>query len=396
MRRGAWTTRPARGPRREGAPDAAHPVRVLFDAHMVGGQETGNETYATNLLAGLDPMLSDQLAAAVDPTLAWPRFLDRARFPRLPMTPSGNWARLLYTLPRLARRWRAEVLHTTYVSPLDLPCRSVLTVHDVSFRRYPEFFSRRDRLLFATLLPLSMRRADAVIAISEHAKGEIEAAYPFVKGKIHAVPIAANPRYRVIEDSEVVAAAHRKYGIDGAYILAVGNLQPRKNLSRLIRAFARVRARAGGCQLVVVGQAQWRSSEVYRLVRDLGLETAVVLTGYVPDEDLVLLYNGAAAFTYVSLYEGFGLPILEAMACGAPVVASNLSSMPEVAGDAALLVDPHDEEAIQAAVCRILDDPKCAATLKERGLARAARFTLERTAEATCEVYHTVLRQGVR
>ena len=363
-------------------------VRVLIDAHLLGLRETGNETYIANLLQHVGTVPGLQCGAAiVDPGLDARPF---APVELLPLPHRGNWSRLLLGLPSLCRRWRADILHVTYVGPFISPCPLVVTAHDVSFRRYPEFFSPRNRLLFGTLLPLSLRRASAVITLSQHAKQEMLELFPYLQGRVHVTPLAPSPLFRPIRDLEPLQSICSRYGIGSQFILAVGNLQPRKNLLRLMAAYASLRASGQAVQLVIVGQAQWQSSTVYAAVERFGLEKDVVFTGYVPDEDLVLLYNAARIFIYPSVYEGFGLPILEAMACGVPSIASSSSAMPEVAGDAALLVDPHQEEAMAQAMLRLLTDADLAEHLAAKGMAWVTQFSWRRTATETAAIYRAV------
>jgi glycosyltransferase involved in cell wall biosynthesis len=202
---------------------------------------------------------------------------------------------------------------------------------------------------------------------------------------------APDPRFSPVRQEERLQTVRSQYGLGPDFVLAVGNLQPRKNLLRLIKAFASVREQMEGIQLVVVGKAQWQASAVYETVKHMGLEGDVLFLGYVPDGDLMLLYNCARVFVYPSIYEGFGLPVVEAMACGTPVVTSNTSSLPEVAADAAILVDPHSEEQIADALRRVLLDPDLALSLSRKGLRRAKQFSWQQTAQDTVAVYQTVL-----
>jgi glycosyltransferase involved in cell wall biosynthesis len=359
---------------------------------MIGGRETGNESYVAALAPALAGLEGLRCVAALEPGAAAPLDWPAARPDVARLRPAGDWARLAYSLPRLCREWRADILHVTYNAPFASPCPVVVTVHDVIFRRFPEFFSARDRLLFATLLPLSLRRAAAIITDSECSRADIVAFYPFTAGKVYAVPLAPAAAFRPIEPRAARQVCER-YGVAPGFILAVGNVQPRKNLPRLVAAFRDLLAReSGDYQLVLVGQDALRSAEFRAEVRDLIESGRVALTGYVPESDLPALYSAAAAFVYPSLYEGFGLPILEAMACGAPVIASDRSSMPEVAGDAAVLVDPIKIDRIAAALHAVLTQPALAEELGRRGLARAAQFTWEATARGTAEVYRSALQ----
>jgi len=369
-------------------------LRVLVDAHLIGARETGNETYTLNLLHALSDLPNVICGAAILPGRKLPSHLFKVE--PVPLKSSGNWNRLLNTLPAACRNWQADVLHVTYVGPFFVACPTVVSVHDVSFKHYPKFFSPRDRLLFATLLPLTLRRARAVVAISNHAKKEIVDVFPYLKEKIYVTFLAADPMFQPLQSVELLRNVRLRYGIRSEYILAVGNLQPRKNLLRLIRAFAFVHRHINDIQLIVVGKAHWQSSAVYSAVKNFGLENHVVFTGYVPNDDLIVLYSFAKVYVYPSLYEGFGLPILEAMACGVPVVSSNTSSMPEVAGDAALLVDPHQEDQIAKAILKILDNTDLATSLSDKGLRRARFFSWRKTAQETVDIYRTVLQQMER
>jgi glycosyltransferase involved in cell wall biosynthesis len=186
-----------------------------------------------------------------------------------------------------------------------------------------------------------------------------------------------------------------RYQLSQPYILYVGSIEPRKNLLRLLQAYARLRKDLPGWKLVLVGARNaWKSTPISEEMRKLNLAPWVQLTGYIPEEDLPALYNGAGLFAFPSLYEGFGLPVLEAMACGTPVITSNVSSLPEVAGDAALLVDPYNVEEIAAAMVNVLSDQELSEDLHRRGLERSKEFSWERTAQQTLEVYKKVLREA--
>ena len=255
-----------------------------------------------------------------------------------------------------------------------------------------------------------MRRR--IITVSEHAKREIMACYAIPADKIAVTYEAAGEQYRPITDPAALQTVRTKYGIpNGPFILALGNLQPRKNIRRLVEAFARVvnseqtTVKNGQsfqnadhcslptvhCSLVIAGKAQWRESEIFQAVRDRGLEDAVILPGYVDDADLPALYSAATVFVYPSLYEGFGLPPLEAMACGTPVISSNAASLPEVVSDAALSIDPTDIDALAQALVEVLSSPERHEDLRQRGLRRVAQFSWDRCAAETLSVYREAL-----
>ncbi len=364
-------------------------VRVLLDAHMIGAQETGNETYVANLWRSLSQLSDVDCAGAVQTEMQIAKHWGPLH--SVCIGAQGNWPRVLYGLDRAARAWGADVLHANYVGALRCSIPQVVTVHDMSFRRHPGFFSMRDRLLFATLVPWSLRRAAAIVTVSEHAKSEISAFHPGLAGKVIVTPLAPAPIFTGGARA-LPAEMAAKWGVHVPYVLAVGNLQPRKNLKTLLEAFAQLKPELGPAQLVLVGPETRRASADYRRIAELGLETDTVVTGYVTDEELAALYRGARLFVYPSLYEGFGLPIVEAMACGTPVVCSCLASMPEVSGGAAVLVDPRDATELASAILEVWSLPALRKDLADRGLQRAAMLSWTKTAAQTVDIYKWVLR----
>jgi glycosyltransferase involved in cell wall biosynthesis len=268
--------------------------------------------------------------------------------------------------------------------------RRVATIHDVIPYIYPETSSRLDWLIYRCWLPLAVRRLDAIITVSEQSRSDIIRYLPVQPEDVTVIPEAASNIYCVLGQAEIDSVLAR-HGIDFPYILYVGSVEARKNLPRLLEAYAKLREWSGQWKLVIIGARKWKSNPVFDTVRRLGLEPHVHFTGYVEESDLPALYNGASLFAFPSLYEGFGLPVLEAMACGTPVVTSNTSSLPEVAGDAALLIDPIDVEAIASAMRRVLEDHTLSTEMRAKGLARAREFTWERTARETIAVYERML-----
>ncbi len=295
--------------------------------------------------------------------------------------------------PSMDRFFRGvDLFHATeHLLPRFSAIRTVFTLHDLIFLFHPETHKPMNRWFLTLMMPRFLRAADAVIAVSECTKRDAVRAYGIPEEKITVIYEGVSPRFRPA-DPAAIAAVRQKYGLPEHFILYVGTIEPRKNLTALLEAFANLQSAIGNLHLVFVGKKGWLYEGFFRRLRELGLEERVHFTGYVPDEDLPVLYSAADLFVFPSLYEGFGLPVLEAMACGVPVVCSNTSSLPEVAGDAALLVDPTDVRALAAAMERALTDQALRATLRARGLERARRFTWEEAARRTLEVYRQVSR----
>ncbi|PKO20685.1 MAG: glycosyltransferase family 1 protein [Chloroflexi bacterium HGW-Chloroflexi-1] len=374
-------------------------MRVAFDAHMVGERETGNETYALNLVRALLALPPEARSGielilyATHPERLLPRLDPAELAPIRRIRPEPAPLRVPFSLPLAALQDQADLLHVCYVAPPVRPCPCVVTVHDISYEFYPQFFSPRDRLMLRTMVPLTLRRAAWVITVSEHSRREIMRRYSLPADRIAVTYEAAASQYRPIADPAVLADVRARYGLRERYLLALGNLQPRKNLIRLVDAFVRLaeQGRLEGTQLVLGGKAQWRESDLFARVKQSGLAEQICFPGYVADADLPALYSGALAFVYPSLYEGFGLPPLEAMACATPVVCSNAASLPEVVGDAALTCDPRDTESLAVALAQVIAQPALREELAARGLRRAAQFSWRRCAEETLAVYRAAV-----
>jgi len=304
------------------------------------------------------------------------------------------WHRARLPYPVEAITGRVALLHATdFTLPPTLPgTRTLLTVHDLSFVRVPETASPPLKAYLDAVVPRSVRRAGHVLADSEATRDDLIALYDTPPGKITVLWSGVDARFAPVTDTTVLRAVRERYHLpDGPFLLSVGTVQPRKNYARLIEALARLRQETHDLGLVIAGGKGWLEDPIYAALDQFGLREAVVFTGFADDADLPALYSLARAVALPSLYEGFGLPVLEAMACGTPVVTSNLSSLPEVAGDAALLVNPLDVDELTDALQRLVSDEPLRAALRERGLARAATFTWERAARQLRDVYSQML-----
>jgi glycosyltransferase involved in cell wall biosynthesis len=295
-------------------------------------------------------------------------------------------------LPAALSRLGIDVLHSTHHTlPLrPMLARRVVTVHDVTFLRIPERYTPARRLYMQTMTRLSVRVADAIIVPSMTVRGDVIDLLGVDEAKVHAVYEAAGEQFRALDRDASMAAA-RRYGVARPYVLSVGSLEPGKNRARLIRAMHELRREGIDRALVVVGQKAWKFDDDLALVRDLGMDDRVIFPGYIAPADLPPLYAAADVFAFPSLYEGFGVPVLEAMACGAPVVTSNVSATAEVAGDAALLVDPLSVTSIRDGLREALSDTALQARLARRGMERAAQFSWRRAAHETHTVYERVM-----
>ncbi|MBC8262859.1 MAG: glycosyltransferase family 4 protein, partial [Anaerolineales bacterium] len=274
----------------------------------------------------------------------------------------------------------------------------VVTVHDLGYLYYPQAHRLLDRLYLDLSTRYNARAAAHVIADSSATRCDLIERYSVEPDKITVVyPGYDDTTFRPVRDERAIETVKAKYDIIGDYILFVGTLQPRKNLIRLIEAFSNLQPPTSNLQppisniqLLIAGKSGWLYEKIFRRVEELGLEGTVLFPGYIAAEDLPALLSGARLFVFPSLYEGFGLPVLEALACGTPVVCSNASSLPEVAGDAALLVDPLDVEGLAAALERVLRDEELRAELIERGFEQVRKFSWERCARETLDVLERV------
>ncbi len=294
--------------------------------------------------------------------------------------------------PRILRQIEADLIHgPVFVAPLLAPCPAVITIHDLSFMRFPHLFRPANRLYLTVMTRLSARRARRLIAVSAYTAAETNRLLGVEAERIDVVYHGVESRFHPRASSEIAAFRQRK-GLPERFVLFVGTLEPRKNLVRLVEAFARVRDERT-C-LVLAGGKGWLYAELLARIEALGLSNKILFPGYIANDELPWWYNAAIALAYPSLYEGFGLPVLEAQACGTPVLTSNASSLPEAAGDAALMVDPYDVDALASALSRLLTEIPLRHELRERGLVHAQQFSWPRTAQETARVYRHALAEG--
>ncbi len=367
-------------------------MRFAVDAHAIGRHLTGNEVYVRNLLNAFGAVEREcEFVAYVSEDAAheWipPRIQARAI--------SGNpFVRLGYDLARRVREDRPDLLHVQYTAPVGCRVPVVVSVHDVSYLEHPEYFPWTRARQLQWTVRRTVRRAAKVLTGTEFSRQSILKVYGDLdEDKVVVVPNAAAPDFRPVSREAATAAVRDRFRIPAPFVLAVGDLQPRKNHIGLIQAFARlVRAYPQlKHQLVLAGKDTWFGGHVRDAARESGIEDRIRFTGFVSDRDLLQLYNASDLFVFPSYYEGFGLPALEAMACGRAVACANTTALPEVVDGAAIVFDPYRVDEIARAIADLLLDGELRARMERLGLQRAAHFSWQKTAEGTLDVFREVL-----
>ena len=377
-------------------------MRVLMDATALGSGRGGDETYLTGLLSGLAAVAGeeDSFPLFVRPQVALPPPLGTGRFPAEALRCCDGAGRLVLDLPAgIARHAHSsrppDLVHSITHHPLWGGVPHALTVTDLSFLHHPEFYERASRIRLNTLVPRQARRARVVLTISEFCRADLVEHYGLEPERVFVVPCAIAPAPPCDRDPQERALRVTTLGVRQPFVLYLGNLHPRKNVARLIRAFGAALAQPGmaGHQLVIAGARWWGDGAEQQEAAALP-EGSVVFLGRVSDEARDDLLRSAVALAYPSVFEGFGLPPLEAMAVGTPVIAGRTSAIPEVLGDAALLVDPFDVDAIADALLRLAGSEALRADLAARGYTRVGHYPRERTGQAAMAAFAWALAHG--
>jgi glycosyltransferase involved in cell wall biosynthesis len=313
---------------------------------------------------------------------------------RTVLEPSRNYSiGEQFHVPWVLHRERPDVFHAPhYVMPPAVRCRSIVTIHDCIHLMFPQYLPNRAAYLYAKAsMWMAARRSHKILTVSEASKRDIIRFLNVPASKVVVVYNAMDERFGVAPSEEAIARVRERYQLDHRFVLYVGNIKPHKNLVRLVEAFEQLRARGfDDLTLLIIGDEISKLPALRRAVHSHKLHKHVRFLGYLPDDTLAVLYRLADVFVFPSLYEGFGLPPLEAMACGAPVVTSNVSSLPEVTGDAAVLVDPYDATSIADGVAKVLSDPALRSEMRVKGIARAREFSWERSVSRTRQIYQEV------
>lgn len=367
---------------------------VGFDATTLKGRMSGVGYYTARLMEslanGAGEGVLERLVVLSNRRVNVPENVRVEVYGRRRLGVRSLWMQLV--LPRILSELKPDLVHfTNYLAPVMARVPYVVSFHDMTLSLFPGYHTLKKRLLTSSLIPLVARRARLILTPSASTRRDVVRLLGIAPQRVRVIPYAAAPLFRPAREGAELLGA--RYGLRPPYFLYVGTLEPRKNLVRALRAFAPVAATRPDQRFVFVGERGWKYQEVLREARRPELAGRVLFLGYVPEEHLPLLYTHASALVYPSLYEGFGLPVVEAMACGTPVLTSRSSSLAEIAEGSALLVDPEDETALAEGLRALSGDPELRRALAHRGLERAAAYSWERTGRETVAAYRAVYEE---
>lgn len=366
-------------------------MNIGIDFHSAEREGTGNCTYIRNLVEKLVSLDSSNEYFLYITNLKYPyhETFKKYKNVRFRQTKSTNPFIRLPLLGIETFKDKIDVLHMQYIAPPFYKGKLVVIIHDLAFLHFPECFSFFEHTRSSILVPYNARNSCYVLTVSNFSKNDISQKLNIPLEKIEVTYDACRESFMPVSDTQKIKKTLDCYGIKGKFVLSVGRLDPRKNLLRLIEAFKSLKNEHKiPHKLVIAGKKDYLSGNIENAVK--GLENDIIMTGYIPDETLPILYSAADVFVYPTLFEGFGLPCLEAMSCGCPVISSNTSSIPEVVGDSGLLINPYDTREIANAIYKVLMDNELRNIMKQKGLNRAKDFSWEKSAFKTLEVYKKV------
>lgn len=373
-------------------------MRVLIDFTQIPLNRTGVGVYADHLVAHLAPLLRNHdaliLIVQSDDIVIRETLKDRpgVHLMTIPSRIFRNRAILIAfeqcILPIIARIKRADIIHSLhYTHPLLAFTRRVVTIHDLTFLLFPDMHTRGRRWIMPFFIRRAMKHAEGVIFVSKATQSDAERMFPVGHNLRRVVPLGVSPPLFSTDQDGASNAVPPKMGVKPPYLLFIGTLEPRKNIIRIVQAFERVAKKHQNLTLVLAGKLGWHTREIVASIENSDMRSRICHLGFVSEAEKWILLRNCEMLVYPSLYEGFGLPVLEGMAAGAPVITSNLSSMPEVAGDAASLVDPNSVEAITFAIEQIIGNKTLAKQLRDDGTAQAALFTWQKMAHSMYRLY---------
>jgi len=366
-------------------------MRIGIDARLVYYSQAGIGQYILHLVNGLAAVDQENeyylLQSRKDDT----SILDHPSFRRVSLWTPSHHRLERYSMNVELVRLGLDVLHSPdFIPPHRPSCKSVITIHDLAFLLYPHFLTKESARYYGHI-DQAVRWTDHIVAVSKNTKRDTVQHLGVPEDKITVVYEAANPIFRPIDRQQARDQVRDRHGVDGPYILFVSTIEPRKNVPTLLRALNQLMAcYRTDVRLVLAGGKGWLYEDAFSVVEELKLDDRVHFVGRVSSEELLYLYNAAELLAHPAFYEGFGLPPLEAMACGLPVIVSNVASLPEVVGDAGLLIDPHDVDELTVAMWRVLSDGALNQEMRQKGLRQAGQFSWERAARETAAIYQLV------
>ena len=374
-------------------------MHIAIDAHSVGTQLGGNETYATNLIEALAQIdQSNRYTLYVTKREAIDRFANRwPNFAVIQTLPHTPLVRIPLVLARELRRRPVDLLHVQYTAPPLAPCPVVTTIHDLSFEHLPETFNRRSWMQLRFTVRRTARRSACIITSSEFSRRDIVETYNIAPERVIVTPQAAPAHFSPVTNDVELKSVQERYGLTRDYILSLCSIQPRKNLVRLIESYDLLRAGHADTnfpQLVLAGKKGWLDRETFRAAEQSRFRHDIIFPGYISDESLPALFSAAVCFVYPSYFEGFGLPVVEAMQCGAAVIVGNQTSLPEIVGDAGMLVDPFDVQAIANAMKRMTSGADERARFRAKAVEKVKEFSWIKTAQMTLAVYNQIAKHA--
>jgi glycosyltransferase involved in cell wall biosynthesis len=371
-------------------------MRIGVDAHAVERDGSGNCTYIRNLLKALCKIDNQNEYVLYVTDIRHPFYQDFLPFEHVKIKPipvKNPFIRIPFCLAWETLKDSLDILHVQYIAPPLHRGKLVAIIHDLGFLYYPEFFSKFEVFRSKILIRSTAKRSDKIITGSDFSKNDIVQSYGINPHKIEVVPLGVSPAFKPESDATKIQKISEKYRIQKPYILCVGRLNPRKNLTTLVEAFAILkREKSIPHKLIITGKEDFGTQKIIRSIKKTDYFRDVLFTGYVDDQDLNSLYNGADVFLYLSLFEGIGLPVLEAMSCGVPVIVSNSSSLIEIAGGAGVLVNPLDPREIGNAIFRIISNQDLRKEYAARGISRVKKYSWLSTAQQTLTVYKSIIQ----
>lgn len=353
---------------------------------MLGSKEGGNERYIKNLAYNLIRRNKNNITL-----LTANKFILRKEDNKKYLISNkmlikkniNNFKRIYYSLPAIAKKIDAQIIHSTTLCPIFSPAKSVITIHDISFIKYPQFYSLRENLMFKFLLPISIRKSSAIIVPSKFTKRELLKYYPYSKNKIHVTPEAAEPVFRVHSKNKSYEYLRKKYNINFPYLLALNSSNPKKNINNIIKGFIKAKKRIPDIKLVVIGSQKNIESKYKKMEH-------IKLINYLSDEDLAIFYNCAKIFIYFSVYEGFGLPLIEAARCKCPIIASDTAINRETTNNTAVFVKIGSSDFLSQQIIKLTTDKNAREKIIKKSYNNALKYSWEKTAKLTENVYSKI------